>query len=536
MIHHPIAFLVAPALLLLPAPVLRGQSPVLRSHNNSSGAHQAAVPGLTNSGGINQAESMRRGSELARQYCSACHLFPDPQLLTKREWAHHVLPQMAIWLGVEPVNYENEKDGRLLEEAGLFTSSPLLPEADWFAIWDYYLANAPSSPLPPPARPPATAGLKNFRVRQLNFHQGTPMISLVKMDSAQKRLFVGDAFAHLLAVVDPAGRTLGTAKLGDTPVSLTEQTNGRFITLIGRMFPSDALEGSVLFVPKDAAGSAQTLLAKLRRPTHTAVGDLNQDGRADLVICQFGHRLGRFSWFESRADGSFVEHVLLDQPGALRSELRDLNGDGKLDIILQVAQAREGIYIFYNQGRGQFRMEPVIEQPPTFGSAAFELVDFNRDGFPDILLVNGDNGDHPTPHKPYHGLRLYLNDGRNHFKESWFYPMEGAYDARAADFDGDGDLDLAAIAFFPDFQKQPVESFVYLENLGGFRFAPHTVPEAGAGRWMTMDVGDLDGDGDVDIALGSFTAGPTTTPIPAGLRDQWKTNGAAVLLLENQRR
>ncbi len=529
MIDHQLYIRAASALIVCLALPLCGQSAALQQIRGAA----TSLPALQTLTLTNHTDASSRGRELAPLYCSVCHLFPKPELLTKREWAHHVLPQMAQWLGVEPINYEGEKDGKLLEEAGIFPSSPILAQEEWFAIWDYYVSTAPTGHVAPPSRLKAAVGLKNFRARKLNFHKGAPMISLVKIDPAQKRLFIGDSFGELLAVVDPTGRILGSARLENTPVSLTKHTNGNYVTLIGRLFPSDALEGSVIFVPKDAAGSAPTLLDKLRRPTHTAVGDLNQDGRPDLVVCQFGHRLGRFSWFEAKASGVFTEHILLNQPGATRSELRDLNRDGKLDLIVLMAQAREAIYIFYNLGGGRFRQETAIEQPPTFGYAGFELVDFNRDGFLDILAINGDNGDYPTPHKPYHGLRIHLNDGTNHFKEAWFYPMEGAYDARAADFDGDGDLDIAAISFFPDFQKQPVQGFVYLENRGGFQFEPRTLPEAGAGRWITMDAGDLDGDGDMDIALGSFTAGPTTIPIPPSLRESWKTNGAAVLLLEN---
>ena len=114
--------------------------------------------------------------------------------------------------------------------------------------------------------------------------------------------------------------------------------------------------------------------------------------------------------------------------------------------------------------------------------------------------------------------------------------MEGAYKAQAADFDQDGDLDIAAIAYYPDFAQETVENFVYLENRGELQFAAFTFPESESGRWMIMDIDDLDGDGDDDIALGSFALGPTTIPVPPAVREQWKTNGASVLILDNLRR
>jgi len=102
-----------------------------------------------------------------------------------------------------------------------------------------------------------------------------------------------------------------------------------------------------------------------------------------------------------------------------------------------------------------------------------------------------------------------------------------------ADFDLDGDLDLAAISFYPNYAA---ENFVLLENTGSLRFKAFTMEEATTGRWMVMDAGDLDGDGDADIVLGSFVMGPTTIPTPAKIRERWQDEGAAVLILENTRK
>ena len=97
-------------------------------------------------------------------------------------------------------------------------------------------------------------------------------------------------------------------------------------------------------------------------------------------------------------------------------------------------------------------------------SQYLELADFNKDGFDDIVYVCGDNADKSPILKNYHGIYIYLNDGKSNFTPSYFYPRIGAYKAIVLDYYLDGDLDIAAISFFPDYLRYPEESFIYLNN------------------------------------------------------------------------
>ncbi len=119
-----------------------------------------------------------------------------------------------------------------------------------------------------------------------------------------------------------------------------------------------------------------------------------------------------------------------------------------------------------------------------------------------------------------------MNDGHDNFTQSYFYHMNGCYKAIARDLSGTGQLDIAAIAYFADFTKDP--GFVYLKNTGGLNYTPYMVPGCDKGRWITIDVNDVDGDGKPDILLGNCSIGPT---INKSLND-WK-NGPPFLLLKN---
>jgi hypothetical protein len=281
---------------------------------------------------------------------------------------------------------------------------------------------------------------------------------------------------------------------------------------IGILNPNNGKFGKVELINRDNAGHFQkdstAFIDSLQRPVQVIPVDLNKDGKMDYIICEFGYLTGALSWMENLGNNNFKKHIIRDVPGAIKVYIQDYNGDGLPDIWALFAQGNEGVFLFTNKGNGNFDQQQVLKFPPAYGSSYFELDDFNKDGYPDIVYTCGDNADYSPVLKPYHGVYIFMNDGTNHFTQKFFFPINGCYKAIARDYDGDGDLDIATISFFADYARQPEESFVYLKNTGDFKFQPYSIQSAGIGRWLTMDAGDLDGDGKIDLILGNFSIGP----------------------------
>ena len=480
------------------------------------------------------------GRAYALEYCQSCHLFVEPGMLPKQIWKDYVIPNMGAFLGMHNAGYDYDvfpgksaTEQQIIAGANVYPDEAQVPKAHWEAMVTYFLDRAPASTAAREYDPEVEIGLDQFRVVEFGTSRKTPMTTLVHIDDGQ--LFVGDFERSSLTVFDGTGRVIQELGTPHAPIALRRRDRELWVTDIGSVFPSDMPNGNLLVFRRGDTdyGAFETRLTNLQRPTHTTYGDVNQDGIEDLVVSEFGHRVGRFMWYEGRKEGGYTPHVLLNEPGAITSYLCDLDGDGRKDIAVVFGQSREGIHIFFNLGNGSFRHSHALPLPPTYGSNFFALHDFNGDGHADILATNGDNGDYMNAFpKNHHGIRIYLNDGNNVFVERLFFPLYGASKALAADFDADGDLDIAAIAMFADFMRHPEAGFVYLENQGDLQFDAYHIPEAADGRWVAMDAGDMDGDGDLDIVLGSMIEGPGA--VPAVLMQRWRDLQRPLLYLENQ--
>lgn len=487
-------------------------------------------------GGSSSADPAQ-GKVLAEQYCQGCHLFPEPASLPKATWEYYVLPRMGYMYGIFPDKetreslFEANAGGDIVRKAGIFPAKRVLDEETWAAIQAYYLAEAPAA-LPKGGQDSVSSALQQFEAEFPDVFLSPPSTTLAQFSSTN-RLYIGDANKESLLQFDDQGNTVAQAKLKQGPVGLTDFPDQIWTTVMGSFSPTDAPSGMIVALPKGQGGVAIPI-DSLQRPVHSSYGDLNQDGLLDVVVCEFGKWTGRLAWHENKGDGTFEAHTLLPKPGATKAYIQDMNGDSLPDIVALFGQSDEGIDIYYNKGKGSFGRERVLRFPPTYGSSFMDLRDLNGDGHLDIVYTAGDNADYRPVLKPYHGIYFFLNDGQNHFQQTFFYPLHGAYGAEVYDFDEDGDLDIAAISFFPDYTTGAKESFVYLENEGQFQMkAAQTFPKADLGRWLIMEAGDYNGDGDIDLVLGSLTF----EVVPeSGYMEKWVTNGIPYVILQNQLR
>lgn len=482
--------------------------------------------------------SIEKGKVLAAQYCQSCHLLPDPSLLDSKSWEKGVLPQMGPRLGIFNFNftgYPSQKYDYNLDR-NFYPSQPVLRYDEWQNIIDYYTAVSPDTIIIGKDQDqPIKDSLPLFSAIVPSFTYSTPATSFVKIDESvpDHRLIINDVVKQTTYILNKNLKKHDSIHTKGPVVDIEVHKNEWIECNIGILNPHNGKYGKAqkIQVKKDGKLKEDTaaLFDKLARPVQVMSVDINKDGREDYVVCEFGYLQGSLSWMENAGNKKFNRHILRPLPGAIKVYVQDYNKDGLPDIWALFSQGEEGVFLFTNKGNGQFDQKQVLRFPSVYGSSYFEFADFNKDGFPDIVYTCGDNADFSPILKPYHGVYIFINDGKYNFKQQYFFHINGCYKAIARDYDNDGDIDIAAISYFADYKRRPEEGFVYLENKGDLKFSANSLPQTQSGRWLTMDAGDLDGDGKIDLVLGNFIIAPTMMKSKA----DWK-KGPPFLILKNR--
>lgn len=283
------------------------------------------------------------------------------------------------------------------------------------------------------------------------------------------------------------------------------------VACMGEFFPNNDRIGSVVILENDGQQhfKAHVVADHIARVTDVRAADFDGDGRLDLAVGQFGYIQGEIRWMKNTGNWQFESRPLLNLAGTVNVCVGDLNGDGTTDIVAVVSQQSEEIYLFENDGKGNFTPKRIFGSTnQDFGSSGISLCDLNRDGRPDILFSNGDGFDYAEPGKrPWHGVQWLENVGQGQFRFHRIGDLPGAYSPVGVDLDGDGAMDVVAVSGFNDWSDPRSASLVVFRNDGQQNFTLEVLAHAPT-HLVSCAAGPLEAGGKPVIVTGGFHVYP----------------------------
>ncbi len=323
-------------------------------------------------------------------------------------------------------------------------------------------------------------------------------------------------------VTDAVTSSNGTAHLAPEVWSFTaEATNGTGVFYLRRLQATDPDEGpsDVILGDFDGDGDLDGMISMLQTATtqslvqvflndgtggltnshgvmfpaqgHNAfglaVGDLDGDGDLDAVLGFYDHYDSPCALLWNDGQARFTVDTNAFNTGGGYPSVGDLDGDGDLDVVLE--DDMRSVTPWFNDGAGHFTSGGA-QLSLTQEPAETRLADLDGDGDLDIL-INEINGNGPSNGRTF----LLMNNGIGQFTAGQVLSVQNFnYSLEPGDVDGDGDIDLVL---------QGRTNSCWL-NDGVAHFTESPLFAGSTSYTPGLGLGDLDADGDLDVLLTTY--------------------------------